>query len=141
MIAAEQALSPWPARTQVAGWKAATLRLRKILFPGAPANPTPDCPDEIDLKASRLGMACAARIESFAPSAPQEVKDETLIRFCGYSMMQPRPLRSTTTMGLTLDFAVSGMQRPFVASGARAALAPWRRARARAVVDPDLETA
>ena len=70
VIATQAALSPWPATTAIATWKAATARLRKALYPKADATADPDCPDEIDLEVAQLGAVAAARVERYAPMAP-----------------------------------------------------------------------
>ncbi|MCY4469462.1 MAG: hypothetical protein OXC08_12130 [Thiotrichales bacterium] len=132
VIPTPAALSPWPARTAVESWKAATARLRKELFPKSGTNTSdPYVPDETDLNVARLGGVASARIEQFAPRAPQAIRDEAVIRFAGYLSSRASPMRVFVSGGSTrIEFATSGQARPFVYSGARALLSPFVRRRA-----------
>ena len=130
LIPTPAALSPWPATTAVVAWKAAVARLRKELFPKAGATADPDCPDDTDLKVARLGSVASARVEQFAPMAPQAVRDEAVIRFAGYLSTRASAVRTFGTDSIRIEFATSGQARPFVYSGARALLAPFVRRRA-----------
>ena len=87
-----------------------------------------------DATAQRLGAVAAARVEHFAPGAPQAVRDESVIRFAGYLRAQPNLLRSIDAGALKIDFAISGYARPFQNCGARTLLAPFVRRRALPVV-------
>ena len=91
VIPTPAALSPWPATTAVMTWKAAVARLRKELHPKSGATADPNCPDDLDQKVARLGMVASARVEQFAPSAPQAIRDEAVIRFAGYLASRPSP--------------------------------------------------
>ena len=128
-------LSPWPATTAVVAWTAATARLRKELYPKVPENTSnPYCPDDVDLKVAQLGTVASARVENFAPSAPQAIRDEATIRFAGYLSSRPKPIRTLDLGGTRVEFATAGLARPFVYSGARALLSPFIRRRALAAV-------
>ena len=74
VVATAVALSPWPSATSTdrAG---AIARLREAVAGRAA---------ESDQAASALGEAASARVEREAPSAPQSVKDEAVIRYAGY---------------------------------------------------------
>lgn len=133
VIATPAALSPWPATTAVATWKAATARLRRELYPQSGVTADPNCPDELDQKVAQLGMVASARVEHFAPSAPQAIRDEAVTRFAGYLASRPKPIRVLELANVRVEFATSGLSRPFVYSGARALLAPFVRRRALAV--------
>ena len=134
VISTPAALSPWPATTAVATWKAATARLRRELYPKSGTNTSdPYCPDELDHKVAQLGMVASARVEQFAPRAPQAIRDEAVIRFAGYLASRPSPIRTLEAGSLRMEFATSGLTRPFVYSSARALLAPFVRRRALAV--------
>ena len=130
VIATQAALSPWPATTAIATWKAATARLRKALYPKADATADPDCPDEIDLEVAQLGAVAAARVERYAPMAPQVMRDEAVMRLSGYLTQRPKPIRALDLAGTRVEFATAGTTRPFVYSGAKALLAPFARRRA-----------
>ena len=128
------ALVPFPPPNMVATRQTARAAIRDAL-----KTTDTDLPDE-DL--DRLAGFASARIQKFAPAAPDEAKDEALIRLVAYMRQRPSALRSIDAGGnLRLEFATSGLQRPFVASGARAMLSPWVSRRALPAVDPDLETA
>ena len=135
VIPTPAALSPWPATTAVMTWKAAVARLRKEFYPKSGTNTSdPYCPDETDEKVAQLGMVASARVEQFAPSAPQAIRDEAVIRFAGYLASRPSPIRTVEAGSLRMEFATAGLSRPFVYSGARALLAPFVRRRALAAV-------
>ena len=128
------ALVPYPSASMAATRAAARTAIRSALK----ASET-DLPDE---DVDRLAGFASARIQKFAPAAPDEAKDEAAIRLVAYMRQRPIALRSIDAGGnLRLEFATSGMQRPFVASGARAMLSPWVTRRALPAVDPDIETA
>lgn len=135
------ALVPYPAATAVATREAARVAIRAAL--GASESELSD--DAID----RLAGVSAARIQKFAPAAPDEVKDESLIRLVSYLRQLPTGLRrveviepraavsgvpnfrrADTGDTVTIEFGVSGMERPFRACGARSLLAPWVARRA-----------
>ena len=69
------ALVPWPPTTSAAARTAAVARLREAV-----GGRTRDSDDATN----SLGEAAAALVEAYAPNAPQAIKDEALIRFCGY---------------------------------------------------------
>ena len=73
----------------------------------------------------------------FAPAAPEAAKDEALIRMVAYMVQLPRPFRSIDAGGVRMEFAVTGYQRPFLSSGARAMLAPWVAHRALPAVEAE----
>ena len=64
-------LSPWP--TVGAELTTAISTLKDAIEPGA-ANE----------KIERLGAVCAARVELYAPGAPDPTRTEALIRYAGY---------------------------------------------------------
>ena len=110
------ALSPWP--TTPAALTIATAALRQASGIGD------------DTTAQRLGAVAAARVEHYAPMAPQPIKDEAVIRFAAYLSARPSVIRTLTAGPVVLDYAVSGYVRPFVNCGAKALLAPFVRRRA-----------
>ena len=134
VIPTPAALSPWPATTAAVRWKAATARLRKELYPKAGETADPSCPDELDRKVAQLGAVASARVEQFAPSAPQAIRDEAVIRFAGYLASRPSPVRTVEAGSLRMEFTTAGLSRPFVYCGARALLSPFVRRRALAAV-------
>ena len=134
VIATPAALSPWPATTAVVAWKAAVARRRRELHPKSGTTADPNCPDELDQKVAQLAAVASARVEQFAPSAPQAIRDEAVIRFAGYLASRPSPIRTVEAGNLRLEFTTAGLSRPFVYCGARALLAPFVRRRALAAV-------
>ena len=116
------ALVPYPSPTATVARTAARDAIRDALKTDDTALP--------DEAVDRLAGFAAARIEKFAPAAPDEAKDEALIRMVAYMRQLPNALRSLDTGGVRMEFATSGVQRPFVSSGARAMLSPWVTRRA-----------
>ena len=134
VIPTPAALSPWPATTAAVTWKAATARLRKELYPKTGATADPDCPDDLDQQVAQLGAVASVRVQQYAPQAPQAIRDEAVIRFAGYLASRPKPIRALDMGNTRVEFATAGLSRPFVYSGARALLDPFRRRRALAAV-------
>ena len=65
------ALAPWP-RTGTQALTKAIAMLRSVARIAD------------DETAARLGAVAAAMVEDYAPDAPQPLKDEAVIRLCGY---------------------------------------------------------
>ena len=116
-------LSPWPGTTATVTRGAALACLKASITGGASLS---------DDRGHALGEAAAVMVERFAPSAPQPVKNEAVLRLAGWLLARaPRPVQSIQTGGLRMDFrerfsAPSAM----VNSGARSLLLPWRARRA-----------
>lgn len=110
------ALSPWPTSPVALATATAALRAATCI--------------RDDATAQRLGAAAAARVEHYAPMAPQALRDEAVVRFAGYMRTQPSLIRTLTAGKVTLDYQLSGFVRPFVNCGAKAMLAPFVRRRA-----------
>lgn len=115
------ALSPWPTSPVALATATAALRAATGI--------------RDDATAQRLGAVAAARVESFAPMAPQAIKNESVIRFAGFLRQQPSVIRTLTAGSVQLDYAVSGFTRPFVNCGSKALLAPFVRRRALPAVE------
>ena len=138
-------LSPWPAATALVALERARNALRKAIggTQSVAADPNANPPvvavlgipddDTID----RFGAVAAARVEHYAPMAPQAIKNEAVIRFAGYLRIQPSIIRNLKAGSVELDYAVSGFVRPFVNCGAKALLAPFVRRRALAAVSSE----
>ena len=112
-------LSPWPSSP--AALDAATKVLRD-------ATGIKD-----DDTAQRLGKVASLQVERYAPDAPQELRNEAVIRLAGHAQQSatvPANLRSVEAGSLKLDFATAAASRSFTLSGARALLSPWRTRRA-----------
>ena len=126
------ALTPYPAATAAVGRQGARNTIRRALK-GVEADPNANPPvagDPPDEEIDRLASFASARIERFAPGAPQAVRDEALIRMVAYMRQLPGHIRSLGVGSLRIEFATAGVQRPFVSSGARAMLSPWVTRRA-----------
>ena len=107
-------LSPWPAATASVALGAARRCLSDAL--GTPVDGTVD----------RLGSTAAALVERYAPSAPQPVKNECVIRAAGWLAEQPAPsIRSESVGDIETHFAPS-MTGVLLHSGAKSMLYPWR---------------
>ena len=86
-----------------------------------------------DDRAAALGEAASALVERFAPDAPSEIKNESVVRTAGWMHARtPQPIQAISlSSGFRLDlrerfFAPNAM----VNSGARSLLMPWRVRRA-----------
>ena len=78
---------------------------------------------------TRLLDVAVATIERYAPSAPEDVRDEAAIRLCAHLLHPGRDrIRSFRVGGVSMDFTASATA--FRASGAMALVAPWRVHRA-----------
>ena len=135
------ALSPWPATP--AALSNATAELRRGL--GLRANATPAEFDDIDRNLQRIAAASSARIEQYAPNAPQAVKDESLVRMVAWlkdtlgasryfrpdeqlRTLNPPAANARAEEFPATDWTPGGQfsDRAFRGSGAMALLGPWR---------------
>ena len=73
------ALTPWP--TSPVALATALAELREAL--GEDANTT-GSDDAIDTELKRLASAVSARVEQYAASAPDSMRDEALVRACAW---------------------------------------------------------
>lgn len=107
------ALSPWPA-TPVA-LTSATATLKAAIGP-----------ELDDARVQALGAAAAALVENYAPSAPEAVRCEAVIRTAGYLYEQPSgAVRSNREGEVQTDYAPTHLSA-LRHSGAMALLSPWR---------------
>lgn len=112
------ALSPWPN----SGTMARTDAIAKL-------KPLIDAGSDDD-RVNSLGMVASALVERYAPDAPQEIKDESVIRCAGYIAQSDYGSIQSETIGprdVTYRTQHAGFFRN---SGAAALLAPWRVYRA-----------
>lgn len=138
------ALTPWP--TSPVALVNATAELRRGL--GLRANDSGNA-DDIDLNLRRTAAAASARIEHYAPDAPQSVRDEAMVRLVAWMTdtigasryfrpdEQYRTLNPPTANERAAEFPATDWTPPqqfsdraFRASGAMALLGPWRPWRA-----------
>ena len=134
VIATQAALSPLAGDNGGSDYGRRRLRgYRKALYPQADATADPDCPDEIDLEVAQLGAVAAARVERYAPMAPQVMRDEAVMRLSGYLTQRSRNRSARSTWRAL----VSSLQRPAAGSCGRLStaapklyLAPFARRRA-----------
>ena len=116
-------LSPWP---DTSNNQLAISVLKDAIQPGA-SN------DVIE----RLGQVASAMVEKFAPSAPDSVRSEALIRFAGYLIEAGKndfgatrsDLKDIGDIKLSNEY-VTNHGMAFRHSGAMALLAPWKVRRA-----------
>ena len=81
----------------------------------------------------RSAVTASALVQRYAPDAPQDVKDESLIRCVGYLLEQPSGAVRSEAQG---DIRTSYMPTHTSAlrhSGAMALLSPWKVRRAGAI--------
>ena len=118
-------LSPWP--TTPAALTVAISTLKDSIEPGA-ANE----------KIERLGAVCAARVEQYAPGAPDPVRTEAVIRFAGYltesggdgfGAVRSKSINLDSSVILQTDM-VSNHAAAFRNCGAAGLLSPWKVRRA-----------
>ena len=118
------ALSPWP--TDVGALASAIATLKGALGVG-------DAVDDTTL--ARWGAMASARVERYAPDAPQATKDESVIRLAGYvSEMQYGTVRSEEIGPKKMEFTTNHAAA-FRNCGAAGLLSPWRVRRGAPVQD------
>ena len=114
------ALSPWP--TSPVALTNATATLKAAL--GG---------DLEDARVQALGSVASALVENYAPSAPQAVRDEAVIRAAGWLREQPSAaVRSHSEGPLTIRYAPTHMSA-LRHSGGMALLTAWKVRRAGAI--------
>ena len=85
-----------------------------------------DALDEVDLEIVRIAGAASARIERYAPSAPDAVKDEALIRFVSWLSESSGVINPQNITGLNVTSPPENQSRAFRLSGAMGLLSQWR---------------
>lgn len=107
------ALSPWP--TTPAALANATAALKAAIGP-----------DLDDATVQRLGAVASALVENYAPSAPQILRDEAVIRVAGRLHETPgASIRSESTGDISTSFSPS-MTGAMLHSGAKSLLYGFR---------------
>ena len=114
------ALSPWPTPDDAMALDEARASLsRAVGITGE---------DEVLL--DRLGSTASYLVERYAAGAPQSIKNESVIRPCGWLIEQPSaPLRSIAVGDVSRAYATSSMSA-LRHSGSMAFLSPWKIRRA-----------
>ena len=109
-------LSPWPAKgTQ--GETAALAYLTRACA-GFTSNG--------DDAARALGLMASERVEREAPGAPQSVKNQAVVRYCGYMAQADfGTIRQESIGPKDIQFVVNH-QRAWINCGAKSILAPWK---------------
>ena len=85
-----------------------------------------DALDEVDLEIVRIAGAASARIQRYAPSAPDAVKDESLIRFLSWLSESSGVINPQNITGLDVTSPPENQSRAFRLSGAMGLLSQWR---------------
>ena len=119
------ALSPWPERsTMPVAWPAAVRQLAASLNQSVPAiGSLADDPPSIRL--DQLASMVSARAEKEAPEAPQEARDEAIVRAVGYLLQAGTgAIRSKRVEALETEYTPSNV-RWWYHCGASSVLAPW----------------
>ena len=124
-------MTPWP--TSPVALALATAALldsgQRLMRMQNVSNPFVD--DAIDTELKRLGSAVAARVELYAASAPDSIRDEALIRAVAWlrDTVGAERYGNLNEIGIAPAPAASGNY--FTASAARSrCLSPWRQRRA-----------
>lgn len=119
------ALVPWPSRTATTSLNKARSYLREAI--GA-----------LDLsgdRVDRLGRVAAALVQRYAPSAPEEIMDEAVVRFTGYLAQSDFGAIRGETIGPRGVEYQTNHAAAFRNSGAAMLLSPWRVRRAGVIGD------
>ena len=92
-------------------------------------------------RAGELLTAATARVEQYAPDAPESIKNEAIIRLCGYAFESTTyggfgAIREMST-GDSDHAPVTNHAASFARSGAGGLLSPWRIRRAGAIKEKD----
>ena len=112
------ALTPWPARTATVALAAATATLKAALGE----------PDEAVVQ--RLGAVASAVVEAYAPSAPQVLRDEAVIRVAARLLeSSPVSVRMESTGDISTSFSPS-LTGALLHSGCKSLLYSFRAKRA-----------
>ena len=119
------ALSPWPASTMALRTATATLREALGLGANATADSNNFAYDDVDAKVQRLGAAVAARVEDYAPNAPQPSKDEAVIRGSAWLKDTVGAVGKKSVGPLSAEVPVNTASW-FLHSGAAALLTRWK---------------
>ena len=122
------ALTPWP--TSPVALATALAELREAL--GEDANTT-GSDDAIDTELKRQGSAVSARVEQYAASAPDSMRDEAIIRAIAYLRDTQGAERYGDLNEIGIQPAPAASGNYFTASAARSLLSPWRIRRAGAI--------
>ena len=111
-------------------------------YDGAPRSsgpPSSSSPGELDAaelaQAAKLDVEVAERllpvgkamVARYAPDAPAEMKNESLIRFCAYlSQTTHHGITKISVKDIDIEFSERSHAAAFQHSGAKALLSPWR---------------
>ena len=119
------ALSPWPERsTMPVAWPAAVRQLAASLNQSVPATGSL-ADDATSIRLDQLASMVSARAEKEAPGAPQEARDEAIVRAVGYLLQAGTgAIRSKRVEGLETEYTPSNI-RWWYNCGASSVLAPW----------------
>ena len=119
-------LAPWPAQTAAVALAAARACLKAAL--GATGLD--------DARLDALGATAAAMVERYAPGAPQPVKNEAVLRLCGWLKGSPAGDLAPTGAGtLTFSWRPGASRNALRNSGAMGLLSGWHRPRAMILED------
>ena len=112
------ALSPWPAKTATATLAAAIATLGRAIG------------EDAEDVTARLGATASALVEQYAPSAPQALRDECVVRVAGRLRESPTAsVRMETTGDISTGYAPS-LTGALLHSGCKSLLYPFRAKRA-----------
>ena len=122
------ALSPWPSTPMAL--RTATAELRTALGLGVNATVDPNFVyDAVDAEVQRLGASISARVEDYAPDAPDASKDEAVIRGAAW-LRDTRGALSRETVGPLSIARPANSASWFLHSGAASLLTNWKIRRA-----------
>lgn len=123
------ALVPWP--TTPAALAAARLRVQAVCQGGTVHTAGDGSFGPDDTRTDELGKVAASYVTMYAPSAPQEMRDEAALRIAGYIAQSDfGAISSETSVGNSLMHFVTNHASMVRNSGALALLSPWRQRRA-----------
>ena len=117
MVAALTPPSPWP--TSPAALANAVARLKAAV-----------APELADARVVALGCAASALIESYAPGAPQPLRDIAVERAAGWLHEQPAASRRSGSIGDVSSSYAPSLTGALLHSGVKSLLYPFRAKRA-----------
>ena len=114
------ALTPWPGTPAALAAALACLRAAGV-------------DAKSDDRLGAIGAAASAMVEMYAPGAPESLREEAVIRFCGYLSQAGFGAIATEDIGTLKIEHVTNHAAAFRNSGAAALLSRWRVRRAGAI--------
>lgn len=117
--------SPWPAESATVTRRAALNALRKALSEGG-TTAQGNAFDDKDLELERVASTVSARVESYAPDAPQQNRNEAVVRGVAWLNDTRGAERERGAGSIQIEPAPVNTASWFLHSGAAALLTRWK---------------